>query len=254
MRVAIHQPQFMPWLGYLDKIDQADLFVVLDSVQFKKNEWQNRNRIRTAQGWQWITVPVLHKFGQRLDEVRINQQRDWQGRHLRALEMHYGRAPHLDQYLKELREIYRRTWDRLTDINLAVIRWLLDAFGIKTPLRLASEMHLRNEPTDRLIDICRAVGATQYVAGAGAAHYLDRMRFEASGVWLEEQHFRHPIYPQCYEPFVPGMAAIDLLLTCGDDAINRLRTMRTTLTDGSGAAAGPRGRDGERRGGEHACR
>ena len=108
MRVTIHQPQFMPWLGYLDKIDQADLFVVLDSVQFKKNEWQNRNRIRTAQGWQWITVPVLHKFGQRLDEVRINQQRDWQGRHLRALEMHYGRAPYRDQYLGGLREIYRR--------------------------------------------------------------------------------------------------------------------------------------------------
>ncbi|TLY18156.1 MAG: WbqC family protein [Nitrospirae bacterium] len=100
MRVTIHQPQFMPWLGYLDKIDRADLFVVLDSVQFKKNEWQNRNRIRTAQGWQWITVPVLHKFGQRLDEVRINQQRDWQSRHLRALEIHYGRAPYRDQYLQ----------------------------------------------------------------------------------------------------------------------------------------------------------
>lgn len=254
MRVAIHQPQFMPWLGYLDKIDQSDLFVVLDSVQFKKNEWQNRNRIRTAQGWQWITVPVLHKFGQRLDEVRINQQRDWQGSHLRALEMHYGRAPYRDQYLEGLREIFRRPWDRLADVNLAVIHWLLDAFGINTPVRLSSAMHLRNEPTDRLIDICRAVGATRYIAGTGAAHYMDRKRFEASGVQLEEQQFRHPIYPQCYDPFVPGMAAIDLLLTCGDDAISRLRAMRPTLTDGSGTDTGPRGRDVERRGGEHACR
>lgn len=254
MRVAIHQPQFMPWLGYLDKIDQADLFVVLDSVQFRKNEWQNRNRIRTAQGWQWITVPVLHKFGQRLDEVRINQQRDWKGRHLRALEIHYRRAPHRDRYLKGLREIYQHSWDRLTDVNLAVIRWLLDAFGIKTPLRLASEMRLRNEPTDRLIDICHTVGAMQYLAGQGAAHYMDRTRFEASGVQLQEQHFRHPIYPQCYEPFVPGMAAIDLLLTCGDEAISRLRAMRPTPAGRSGAEAGPRGRELGRRGGEHACR
>lgn len=254
MKVTIHQPQFMPWLGYLDKIDQSDLFVVLDSVQFKKNEWQNRNRIRTAQGWQWITVPVLHKFGQRLDEVRINRQADWQARHLRALEMHYGQAAYRDQYLKGLREIYQRSWDRLTDLNLAVIRWLLDAFGIDTPLRLASEMHLRNEATDRLIDICRTVGATQYLAGAGAAHYIDRTRFDASGVQLEEQHFRHPIYLQCYEPFVPGMAAIDLLLTCGDGAISRLRAMRTTPADERGADEDVGKRAVERRGGEHARR
>ena len=254
MRVTIHQPQFMPWLGYLDKIDQADLFVVLDSVQFKKNEWQNRNRIRTAQGWQWITVPVLHKFGQRLDEVRINQQRDWQGRHLRALKMHYGQAPYRDQYLGGLREIYRRSWDRLADVNLAVIRWLLEVFGINTPLRLASAMHLRHGPTDRLIDICREVRATQYLAGPGAAHYMDRKSFEAAGVQLEEQQFRHPIYPQCYEPFVPGMAAIDLLLTCGADAISRLRAMRATQADGSGAEAETSRREVEKRGGEHARR
>src|SRR5438094_6523304 len=129
VRVAIHQPQYLPWLGYLDKLDRSDLFVLLDTVQFKKNEWQNRNRIRTAQGWQWLTVPVLHKFGQRLYEVRINQQIDWQGRHLRALEMNYGRAPYRDRYLEGLREIYRRSWDRLTEVNLAVIHWLLDAFG-----------------------------------------------------------------------------------------------------------------------------
>src|SRR6476660_4489118 len=91
MRVTIHQPQFLPWLGYLDKIDQADLFIALDSVQFKKNEWQNRNRIRTADGCQWITVPVLHRFGQLVNEVCINQAVTWRSQHLRAIEMHYAR-------------------------------------------------------------------------------------------------------------------------------------------------------------------
>ncbi|WP_447972456.1 WbqC family protein [Nitrospira sp. Kam-Ns4a] len=226
MLVAIHQPQFMPWLGYLDKIDRADLFVILDSVQFKKGEWQNRNRIRTAEGWQWLTVPVLQKFGQRLDAVRVNESVDWRGKHLRALAMHYSRAPFRDRYLGDLKAIYDRPWERLAELNLAVLRWLLEAFGIATPLRLSSAMVLRCEPTDRLIDICRAVGATRYLAGAGAAGYMDVQRFRASGLALEFQAFRHPVYPQCYEPFVPGMAAIDLLFMCGDTALQRLREAR----------------------------
>ena len=226
MRITIHQPQFLPWLGYLDKIDQADLFVVLDTVQFKKNEWQNRNRIRTAQGWQWLTVPILHKFGQRIDQVRVDRTADWRTRHLRALDMHYSRAPFRDSYLEGLHEIYRSETDCLATINLATIRWLLDSFKITTPVRLASEMDLREEPTERLIDICRAVGATRYLAGVGATAYLDRTTFESSGVALELQEFRHPSYRQCYQPFLPGMSAVDLLFMCGGAAGNVLRESR----------------------------
>ncbi len=226
MRVTIHQPHFLPWLGYLDKIDRADLFVVLDTVQFKKNEWQNRNKVRTSQGWQWLTVPVRHNFGQTLNQVGINQDAEWRAKHLRAVNLHYGRAPYLDQYLDGLREIYQRSWERLADLNLAVIRWLLKAFGMSTPIQLASEMHLRQEPTDRLIDICRAVGATHYLAGAGAHAYMDVPRFQESGVMLEVQEFKHPVYRQCYEPFFPGMAALDVLLTCGGEALKSLRSTR----------------------------
>ena len=127
MRVTIHQPQFLPWLGYLDKIDRADLFIVLDTVQFKKNEWQNRNRIRTAEGWQWLTVPVLHRFGQRVQDVMINPTAAWREQHLRALEMHYARALFRDRYLPDLRAIYEKPWTKLADLNLAVIRWLLQS-------------------------------------------------------------------------------------------------------------------------------
>ncbi len=227
MRIAIHQPHFLPWLGYLDKIDRADLFVVLDTVQFKKNEWQNRNKVRTSQGWQWLTVPVRHNFGQTLNQVDINQDAEWRVKHLRAVKLHYGRAPCLDQYFDGLREIYQRSWERLAGLNLAVIRWLLKAFGISTPIQLASEMCLRQEPTDRLIDICRAVGATHYLAGAGAHAYMDVPRFQESGVMLEVQEFKHPVYRQCYEPFLPGMAALDVLLTCGGEALQILRSTRS---------------------------
>ena len=222
MRIAIHQPQFLPWLGYLDKIDRADLFVALDSVQFKKNEWQNRNRIRTADGWQWVTVPVLHDFGQLIKDVRINPTADWRAKHLKALELHYAHAAHREPVMAGLRAIYEQPWDRLADLNLAVLRWLLGEFGITTPVRLASDMQLPEEPTERLIEICRAAGATSYLAGAGARDYMDFGKFEAAGIPVVVQDFQHPAYRQCYEPFMPGMSAIDLLLTCGGQSFHSL--------------------------------
>ncbi|MGE3152412.1 MAG: WbqC family protein [Nitrospiraceae bacterium] len=222
MKVTIHQPQFLPWLGYLDKIARADLFVVLDQVQFKKQEWQNRNRIRTACKWQWLTVPVLQRFGQRIDEVRVNRQVDWRRQHLRALTMHYAKAPYQNHVLAGLRSLYEADWERLVDLNLAVLRWLMETFHITTPIRLASELSARNHPTDRLIDICRAVGASTYLAGPGAEQYLDRPRFEASGLELELQRFRHPVYAQCYHPFIPDMSALDLLMMEGRSGFRTL--------------------------------
>ncbi len=227
MRVTIHQPQFLPWLGYLDKIDQADIFIVLDTVQFKKNEWQNRNRIRTAKGWQWLTVPVLQHFGQRIDEVLINPTAAWKAQHLRALDMHYARAPYRNRYLAQLRELYAAPWNKLSDLNMATVQWLLEAYGIITPVHRAADYPARDEPTDRLIDLCRAVGATQYLAGPGAEHYMDKPRFESSGVRLNLQVFQHPIYRQVYEPFEPNLSALDLLLMQGPEALTTLRRMRS---------------------------
>ncbi len=226
MRITIHQPQFLPWLGYLDKIDQADLFIALDTVQFKKHEWQNRNRIRTADGWQWMTVPVLHRSGQLVKDVRVNHTVNWRSQHVRAIEMHYARAPFRDRYLSELRTLYETPWESLKDLNMAMIHWLLEAFGIATPIRCASEWEAREEPTDRLIDLCHAVGASGYISGPGGEQYLDTARFESSGLKLDIQQFQHPMYRQVYEPFMPSMSAIDLLLCFGPDALTRLRDAR----------------------------
>jgi WbqC-like protein family len=230
MRVTIHQPQFLPWLGYLDKIDRSDLFVVLDNVQFKKSDWQNRNRIRTSDGWQWLTIPVRHRFGQLITEVHINPEVDWRSKHLTALGIHYGAAPYASRYLESLRALYQQVCERLVDLNMAVLRWLLQAFAIKTPLYLASDMKVRDDATDRLIDICREVGASEYLAGPGAQEYMDVERFRMSGIQLQLQHFRHPVYRQCYQPFVPGMAAIDLLFNLGPSGMSALRDAR----DGKG--------------------
>lgn len=223
MRVTIHQPQFLPWLGYLDKIDRADLFIALDTVQFKKNEWQNRNRIRTSDGWQWLTVPVLHRFGQTVADVRINETVNWRMQHLRALEMHYAKAPFRDRYLPDMRALYKESWEHLCELNMAVLRWLLASYGINTPVRMASEWDARVDPTERLIDLCRAVGADGYLSGPGGEQYLDRPRFKEAGFQLEIQLFEHPVYQQVYDPFVPSLSAVDLLFCCGPEAVERLR-------------------------------
>ncbi len=128
--------------------------------------------------------------------------------------------------LDGLRAIYKQSWDRLADLNMAVLRWLLGEFGIKTPLRLSSDMQLPEEPTERLIAICRTVGATSYLAGAGAKDYMYFKKFETAGIPVEVQEFQHPVYRQCYQPCVPGLSAIDLLLTCGGQSLQSLRSTR----------------------------
>ena len=226
MRIAIHQPQYLPWLGYLDKLDCTDVFVLLDTVQFKKNEWQNRNRIRTAQGWQYLTVPVLHEFPQRLDQVRINNQTDWRRKHQTALETHYRKAQHYDPYAPAFRDLYSRAWERLALLNIEVIRMLTEAFGITTRLVEASRFTARDDQTGRLVDLCKALGADRYLAGEGGRAYMNLAEFEAAGITVEFQEFAHPEYAQVYEPFITGMSAIDLLFNYGHDGIELLRKSR----------------------------
>ncbi len=136
--LATHQPQYLPWLGFFDKLDRVDQFVLLDNVQFKKREWQNRNRINTATGWQWLTVPVRHCFRPPISEVQIDQSAPWARKHLRALEVNYGRAPHLQHYLPLLEEILLESWTHLSALNITLIRSLATGLGIDTPMRRAS--------------------------------------------------------------------------------------------------------------------
>ncbi len=223
MRLAIHQPQYLPWLGYLDKLDRADVFVLLDTVQFKKNEWQNRNRIRTAQGWQYLTVPVLHEFPQRLDRVRINNQTAWRRKHVQALETHYGKAPYYDRYAPVFGDLLASEWETLSLLSEAMLSALIGAFGITTPIVKASRYEAREEPTGRLVDLCKALGADHYLAGAGGRDYMNHEEFEAAGIAVEFQDFVSPEYAQVYRPFIAGLSAVDLLFNCGGEGFRYVR-------------------------------
>ncbi len=228
MRVAIHQPQYLPWIGYFDKMDQVEVFVLLDTVQFKKNEWQNRNRIKTASGWQYLTVPVLHRFPQRISDVVINTRVPWRRKHLQALISNYAHAPFFDVHRPFFEAVYSREWTRLLDLNLTILSYLVEALKIQTKLVLASSLDLEEpeEKTARLVAICRALGATTYLSGVGGKGYLDLKLFEAAGIRVRFQAFATPSYPQRFGPFVPNLSVVDLLFNVGGRSLDLIRQGR----------------------------
>jgi hypothetical protein len=224
MTVSIHQPQYLPWLGFYDKVDRADVYVILDTVQFKKNEYQNRNRIKTAQGWQWITVPVGYRFPQRIDEVTVNNESPWAHKHRQALVTNYSGSPHFDHVFPALDAILQTRWDRISDLNRRTVEVLMGLLDIDTPVRSAGEWELSDDPTGRLVDICKRLDAGTYLSGAGGRNYLDLAQFEEAGIHVVFQEFSHPEYAQQFGTFEPYMSTVDLLFNCGPESLNIIRS------------------------------
>ena len=224
MIVAVHQPQYLPWIGYFHKMSRANVFCYLDNVQYKKNEWQNRNRIKTAQGWQWLTVPVGYRFPQKINDVPINNSVDWRRKHLQAIRTNYRRAAFFGDYIRFFEELWAANWERLSDLNVFVIERLREFLGLDAcAVVRASQMDLRDDPTDRLIDICRVLGADTYLAGAGGTAYMDPERFAQSGLKVEVQEFRHPQYSQLFNGFESHLSVVDLLFNCGPGSMEVIR-------------------------------
>lgn len=223
MIVSIHQPQFMPWLGYFDKIVKSDIFVFLDTVQFKKNEFQNRNKIKTAQGWMWLTVPVLYKYPEHIDEVKINNGVDWRKKHMRALEINYQKAPYCRELFPTMEGFYAGDSESLSELNRESVLILLKVLGVNKETKLASELgYLSEEPSERLAAICASLGADTYLSGAGGREYLNLEYFHNKKITVMFQEFKHPVYRQLYGDFVPNLSLLDLLFNCGPDSLNVL--------------------------------
>ena len=219
MKIAISQPTYLPWMGYFDLIDQVDLFVILDSVQFEKQSWQQRNRIKTKTGLQWLTVPVKFrgKFGQQIRDVEIRDETFWRT-HVRAIELAYGRAPHFETYFPALSRLMQdRSGGRLMDLNVALLRFLMHAFQVRTALVFASDLAQDGKRTELLAKICCAAGATEYLSPLGSAEYLlaEEHILRDCGIKVAFQHYEHPEYRQLFPPFIPFASAIDLLFNEG---------------------------------------
>jgi hypothetical protein len=227
MIVAAHQPQYMPWLGYFDKIDRADVFVLLDTIQFKKNEWQNRNKIKTVQGWQWLTVPVSYRFPEKIYEVGIHKKSRWQDKHRRTLHTNYARSLYYNDIMAVLGHFFSKEWDRIGLLNIFIVKELARVLGITTPIYVASELgDFPDDPDERLIAMTKYFKGTTYLAGIGANAYMKREKYDKAGVRVEVQAFQHPVYPQLFGKFEPFMSVLDLLFNCGPDSLSILRRDR----------------------------
>jgi len=230
VKIAISQPSYLPWCGFFDLIDQVDRFVLLDDAQFVKQSWHQRNRIKSPTGLQWLTVPVIFRglLGQPLCDVIIRDLSFWE-KHLRAVEVNYGRALYFDLCFPALKAIVEKVSlnPRLTDLNIALIRWMAKELNITTPLVLSSTLRVEGIRSPRLVSICKLLGASEYVSPRSATYLLeDESLFLDAGLNLCFQNYTHPVYEQRFPPFVPYASALDLLLNHGPESGEIMRSGR----------------------------
>lgn len=220
MKVCIHQPNYLPYIGFFNKIKNTDVYVLLDVAQYVKNRFDNKNRIRTKEGSMYLTIPLLSKdcYLKRLYEVKSPPENKWKKKHWKSIEAHYAKADYFDSYKDSLKRIYETDFTKLVDFNEAIIRFLIKEFKLETTVIKSTDLDIdvNLNSTDLLINILKEVGASIYLSGISGKKYIDEGKFKASNIWLEYQHFVHPVYKQRFDGFVKNMAAIDLLFNVGE--------------------------------------
>jgi hypothetical protein len=227
MRVAIMQPTYLPWIGYFGLMQSVDLFILLDSVQFTKRSWQQRNQVKTPNGATWLTVPVLSKGrrDQLIREVEIDHSRDFPGSHMKTLELNYRKAPHFEAHSTPIMAALATDHVLLADLTIGLIRQLGAALGITTPIRRSSELETTGANAEMLASLCDQVGATEYVSPPGSREYLDQSdAFSRHGLPLRYFSFTHPTYAQRFGEFVPYMSIVDLLFNCGGESLDLIKS------------------------------
>lgn len=212
MTVTIHQPEYLPWIGFFDRISKADMFVVLDDVQYQKNAFINRNKIKTSQGWQWLTVPVKQREAlKKINEIEINNKTDWRNKHWKALFYNYNKASYFKKYADFFEKIYKQEWDLLVDLDIYLIENIMDMLRLRKEIKRSSSLRADGEATDRLVNICKLVGADTYLSGPGGKEYMDLDKFKKQNINVVFQEFTHPVYSQQFKGFIPNLSVIDLL-------------------------------------------
>ena len=189
MIAAIHQPNYLPALSFFQKMRSCDIFILLDNAQFTRNSFINRNRIQTPNGPLWLTVPVQNngRFGQRIRDVEIDNSQDWERKHWGSITQNYQKTKGFTPHAAPLEAIYSTKWTKLLELNLTLISYIRSNLGISPRLRVASELAVNGQNTQRLIDLCKKVGADTYLSGSGGRNYQDEQLFKESGIKLTFQ-------------------------------------------------------------------
>lgn len=223
-KIAILQSNYIPWKGYFDIIAAVDEFILYDDVQFTKNDWRNRNQVKTAAGIQWLTIPVHHSTSERIMDITVSQH-NWAQKHLKTLQQNYARAAGYTATREWLQELYGTVpSSNLSAINRHFIEAICHFLGISTRITLSTDYPHEGNKTERVLMLCQAAGATEYLSGASAQDYLQMDLFADAGIrvaWADYSHY--PEYTQLYPPFRHEVSIIDLILNCGPDAVNYLK-------------------------------
>jgi WbqC-like protein family len=221
VRIAIQQPNYIPWIGFFEKMARADRFVLLDNVQYPMRSIVNRNKIKASNGVILLTVPVEVKGLQEIKDIKISGNK-WRKKHLLSLMHAYGRSRYFDEYISSFKTLYEQDIENLFEWNIRIIMLMKDLLGIKTELIRASELEGISSASknERILSICQQLDGTSFILGEGSSRqYIDRELFKENQILIEDKSFIHPIYPQCWGEFISHLSAIDLLFNCGEKSL-----------------------------------
>ncbi|MDO8592402.1 MAG: WbqC family protein [bacterium] len=225
MILSGHQPEYLPYLGFIHKIAKAGQFILVDHVQYLEKSFQNSNRIRTApgqEGFTWLIVPVKShgRRYQKINEVEIDNSVAWGKKHWKTIYLNYKKAPFFDNYQEFFEKLYLKKWDKLVDLNETIIYYLVEKLGVKTPIVRSSDYDFKEKKNDLLIEMCKKLKAGAYLSGQGAKCYVDEEKFKKNGLNHIFSDFKHPTYLQRFKPFAANLSVIDLLFNCGPESLN----------------------------------
>jgi hypothetical protein len=222
MIIAIHQPNYLPWLGFFYKMAMCDIFILNDYSLHSSSSFTHRNKVKSSQGVVTLTVP-LSKKEVRIRDVVISEDGRWRRKHWRTIKQCYRPSPYWARYADEFQSIYEQSWGRLYDLNVALIKLIRKHLGVDTPLLVATELDSYcGTGTEPMVNVCRALGADVYLSGFGGKNYMDEDMFRRAGIAVRYYDFVHPTYRQLYGAFMPNLSTIDLLFNHGEDSLGIL--------------------------------
>ena len=218
MITFVHQPEYLPWLGFFDKLARCDTFVVYDDAQFEHGGYQNRNKIKTAEGWRWLTVPIIHNHPQLIKDVKISGNQ-WKKKHIRIIAHNYEKSPFFKDYFPLIESALNFNHELLIGLNLQLIKMFAEILGIKATMIRSSEFPYHGEEkNEKLISMCKFMGADSYLSGSGGKAYVNETAFSNANIKLQWHSYNHPSYNQKFEGFQPNMSIVDLLFNVGPEA------------------------------------
>lgn len=227
--IGIHQPGYLPWLGFVKKMLNSDIFVYFDDVSFVKNNYYNRNLIRTNSGPLQLTIPIRMDKESKINDVKIDTSKNWQIKHKKSLLHNYSKTKYFNNYSNFIKELYEKKFEKLIDINIEIIEFLKKEFCIKAKTVFSSELNVIGSASERILEICKLLDAEKYITGTvWAKKFLNIQDFKDNNISVEFQEFIHPEYEQLDSNFIPNMASIDLLFNEG--SINSSKILKNAST------------------------